>query len=106
MEKCQIYEDEILIVEGKNNHKMLIFNIKDNFLEITDNKIPFLDTVGEYIFDKDKNYNIIMNKGNKEDKNDNRNISIQVIYMDSKGNVHLSDKDFNYIVFLVDTHEI
>ena len=101
-----VNEDEILIVGGKNNHKMLMFNVKDNFLEITDNKIPFLDTVGEYLFDKDKNYNIIMNKVNKEDENDNANGMVQVICMDSKGNVHLSDKDFNYIVLLVDIHEI
>ena len=85
---------------------MLMFNVKDNFLEITDNKIPFLDTVGEYLFDKDKNYNIILNKSNKEDDNNNENGMVQVICMDSKGNVHLSDKDFNYIVLLVDIHEI
>ena len=98
-----VNEDEILIVGGKNNHKMIMFNVKDKFLEITDNKIPFFDTVGEYIFDKDKNYNIIINSDKKEENETPKN---EVIFMDSKGNVHLSDKDFNYIVLLVDIHEI
>ena len=98
-----VNEDEILIVGGKKNHKMIMFNVKDKFLEITDNKIPFLDTVGEYIFDKDKNYNIITNSNKKEEAESPNN---QIICMDSKGNVHLSDKDFNYIVLLVDIHEI
>ena len=99
-----VNEEEILIVGGKNNNKMMMFNVKEKFLEITDNKIPFLDTVGEYIFDKEKNYNIITKMEKKEDENDNE--INQVICMDSKGNVHLSDKDFNYIVLLVDIHEI
>ena len=99
-----VNEEEILIVGGKNNHKMLMFNVKNKFLEITNNKIPFLDTVGEYTFDKDKNYNIINNIEKRDDEND---VEInQAICMDSKGNVHLSDKDFNYIVLLVDIHDI
>ena len=99
-----VNEEEILIVGGKNNHKMMMFNVKNKFLEITNNKIPFLDTVGEYIFDKDKNYNIINNMEKRDEEND---IEInQALCMDSKGNVHLSDKDFNYIVLLVDIHNI
>ena len=37
-----VNENDVLIVGGKNNHKMIMFNVKENYLEITDNKIPFL----------------------------------------------------------------
>ena len=46
------------------------------------------------------NFNII------EKDNGNRNEISQFICMDSKGNIHLFDNDFNYMVFLVDIHEI
>ena len=98
-----INENEILIVGGKNNDKMIMFNFKEKILEITDNKIPFLDTVGEYLFDKDKNYNTIINL-DKKDKN--KNEITQVICMDSNGNIHLLDNDSTYIVLLVDIHEL
>ena len=39
-------------------------------------------------------------------KDENGNEINQLICMDSKGNVHLFDNDFNYIVLLVDIHEI
>ena len=97
-----VNENEIIIVGGKNNHKMLMFNAKENVLEITDNKIPFLDTIKEYHFDKDKYYNTIINSDKKGDKNSIK----QVICMDSQGNIHLFDNEFNYIVLLVDAHEI
>ena len=97
-----VNENEIIIVGGKNNHKMLMFNVKENVLEITDNKIPFLDTIKEYHFDKDKYYNTIINTDKKGDKNSIK----QVICMDSQGNIHLFDNEFNYIVLLVDAHEI
>ena len=97
-----VNENEIIIVGGKNNHKMLMFNVKENVLEITDNKIPFLDTIKEYHFDKDKYYNTIINSDKKGDKNSIK----QVICMDSQGNIHLFDNEFNYIVLLVDAHEI
>ena len=99
-----VNENDVLIVGGKNNHKMIMFNVKENYLEITDNKIPFLDTAGEYLFDKDKNYNQMINLEGKKDENGNE--INQLICMDSKGNVHLFDNDFNYIVLLVDIHEI
>ena len=99
-----VNENEILIVGGKNNHKMLMFNVKENILEITDNKIPFLDSIGEYLFDKDKYYNNIINLDKKEEKNMSE--INQVICMDSQGNIHLFDNDFNYIVLLVNAHEI
>ena len=95
-------ENKILIVGGKNNHKMLMFNVTEKILEKTDNKIPFLDTVGEYIFDKDKNNNIICNL-NKKDLN-GKEIH-QIICIDSNGNVHIFDNDFNYTVLLVDIKE-
>ena len=97
-----VNENEILIVGGKNNHKMLMFNVKENNLEITDNKIPFLDIIKEYLFDKDKYYNTIINVDKKVDKTSIK----QVICMDSQGNIHLFDNEFNYIVLLVDAHEI
>jgi hypothetical protein len=99
-----VNDNDVLIVGGKNNHKMIMFNVKENYLEVTDNKIPFLDTAGEYLFDKDKNYNQMINLEGKKDENGNE--INQLICMDSKGNVHLFDNDFNYIVLLVDIHEI
>ena len=99
-----VNDNDVLIIGGKNNHKMIMFNVKENYLEITDNKIPFLDTAGEYLFDKDKNYNQMINLEGKKDENGNE--INQLICMDSKGNVHLFDNDFNYIVLLVDIHEI
>ena len=83
-----------------------MFNVSENILEITDNKIPFLDTVGEYLFDKDKNYNHIINGDKKDDKSESEKEITQVICMDSQGNVHLFDNDFTYIVLLVDNKEI
>ena len=99
-----VNDNDVLIVGGKDNHKMIMFNVKENYLEITDNKIPFLDTAGEYLFDKDKYYNQMINLEGKKDENGNE--INQLICMDSKGNVHLFDNDFNYIVLLVDIHEI
>ena len=99
-----VNDNEILIVGGKNNNKMILFNVNEKYLEITDNKIPFLDTVGEYLFDKDKNYNKIMNIDNKRDENGNE--INQLVCMDSKGNVHLFDNDFTYIVLLVYIYKI
>ena len=98
-----VNENKILIVGGKNNNKMLMFNVSEKILEKTDNKIPFVDTVGEYIFDKDKNYNIICNL-NKKDIN-GKEIH-QIICIDSNGNIHIFDNDFNYTVLLVDIKEI
>ena len=103
-----INENEVIIVGGKNNRKMMMFNNTEKYLEITDNKIPFLESVGEYLFDKDKNYNKMSNFNiiEKEKDNGNGNEIHQFICMDSKGNIHLFDNDFNYMVFLVDIHEI
>ena len=103
-----VNDKEIIIVGGKNNRKMMMFNVNEQYLEITDNKIPFLENVGEYLFDKDKNYNIIinLNKTENEISNTKEKDIHQFICMDSKGNVHLFDNDFTYIVLLVDMHEI
>ncbi len=111
-----VNDKEIIIVGGKNNHKMMMFNVSEKYLEITDNKIPFLENVGEYLFDKDKNYNKIINLNKTENDNDNDNENSnekeneneihQYICMDSKGNIHLFDNDFTYIVLLVDMHEL
>jgi hypothetical protein len=103
-----VNDKEIIIVGGKNNRKMMMFNVNEQYLEITDNKIPFLENVGEYLFDKDKNYNIIINSNKTENEINNikENEIHQFICMDSKGNVHLFDNDFTCIVLLVDLHEI
>ena len=86
----------------------MMYNNTEKYLEITDNKILFLESVGEYLFDKDKNYNKMSNFNitEKEKDNGNGNEIHQFICMDSKGNIHLFDSDYNYIVFLVDIHEI
>ena len=99
-----INDNEILIIGGKNNNKMMIFNINEKKVEImNDVQIPFIDTAKEYIFDKDKWFNVI-NKEEENDKGEN-----QLICMDSIGNVHSFDNnahDFTYLVLLIEKQDI
>ena len=99
-----INDNEILIIGGKNNDKMMIFNINEKTVDImSDVQIPFIDTVGEYVFDKDKWFNVINNE------NDNDNEENQLICMDSMGNVHSFDNsasDFTYVVLLIEKQDI
>ena len=96
-----VHDNEILIVGGKNNKKMIVLDLDEKTLDITDMKIPFIDSVGEYFFDKEKFFNqtIIEEKKEKNGKNIK-----QLVGMDASGNVHLFDNNFNYIVILIKNH--
>ena len=47
-----VQDNNILIVGGKNNKKMMVLDLDEKTLDITDMKIPFIDSIEEYIFDK------------------------------------------------------
>ena len=96
-----VQDNNILIVGGKNNKKMMVLDLDEKTLDITDMKIPFIDTIEEYIFDKEKFFNQTVNE-EKKDK-DGKNVK-QLIGMDSYGNIHLFDYNFNYVVLLIKNH--
>ena len=91
-------DDQILIVGGKNNKKMMVLDLDEKTIDITDMKIPFIDSVGEYLFDKEKFFNQTENEEKKDQ--DGKNIK-ELIGMDTAGNVHLFDFNFNYVVLLI-----
>ena len=84
---CIPANNELLITGGSKNSKMIIFNTEKNYLEVTNNDLPLIESVGEYMFDKDKNFNHF---------NEN-----QLYGMDSMGNIHIFENDFSYIVLLI-----
>ena len=91
-------DDQILIVGGKNNKKMMVLDLDEKTIDITDMKIPFIDQVGEYLFDKEKFFNQTENEEKKDQ--DGKNIK-ELIGMDTAGNVHVFDFNFNYVVLLI-----
>jgi hypothetical protein len=91
-------DDQILIVGGKNNKKMMVLDLDEKTIDITDMKIPFIDSVGEYLFDKEKFFNQTENEEKKDQ--DGKNIK-ELIGMDTAGNVHVFDFNFNYVVLLI-----
>ena len=91
-------DDQILIVGGKNNKKMMVLDLDEKTIDITDMKIPFIDSVGEYLFDKEKFFNQTENEDKKDQ--DGKNIK-ELIGMDNAGNVHVFDFNFNYVVLLI-----
>ena len=91
-------DDQILIVGGKNNKKMMVLDLDEKTIDITDMKIPFIDSVGEYLFDKEKFFNQTENEEKKDQ--DGKNIK-ELIGMDTTGNVHVFDFNFNYVVLLI-----
>ena len=93
--------DDILIVGGKNNKKMMVLDLDEKTLDVTDMKVPFIDVVGEYLFDKEKFFNKTINEEKKDKEGNEVN---QLIGMDNSGNVHLFDYNFNYIVLLIKNH--
>ena len=96
-----VNDNDILIVGGKNNKKMMVFDLEEKTIDVTEMAVPFIDVVGEYIFDKEKYFNQTTN----EEKNDKDGKSLkQLIGMDSVGNVHLFDYSFNYVVLLIKNH--
>ena len=96
-----VHDNDILIVGGKNNKKMMVLDLDEKTLDVTDMKIPFIDVVGEYLFDKEKFFNQTINEEKKDQEG--KNIK-QLIGMDTSGNVHLFDYNFNYIVLLIKNH--
>ena len=94
-------DNDILIVGGKNNKKMMVLDLDEKTLDVTDMKVPFIDVVGEYLFDKEKFFNQTCNEEKKDQ--DGKNIK-QLIGMDTSGNVHLFDYNFNYVVLLIKNH--
>ena len=42
-----------ILIRGKNNKKLMVLDLDEKTLDITDMKIPFIDTIEEYIFDKE-----------------------------------------------------
>ena len=96
-----VHDNDILIVGGKNNKKMMVLDLDEKTLDVTDMKVPFIDVVGEYLFDKEKFFNQTINEEKKDQEG--KNIK-QLIGMDTSGNVHLFDYNFNYIVLLIKNH--
>ncbi len=50
-------DNDILIVGRKNNKKMMVFDLDEKTLDVTDMKVAFIDVVGEYLFDKENFFN-------------------------------------------------
>ena len=94
-----INNNEIIIIGGSKNDKILVFNFMSKFVEVTNVNIPLIESAGEYRFDKDKYFNLI-EKNNIDKDDSNENVS-QLVGMDSKGNIHSFDNNFSYIVFLI-----
>ena len=81
----------IIIIGGKKNENVLIFYLKEKFLDVTDMKvIPDKNSdIKKLIFEKEKCFNIIEDNNNKE-----------IIGMDSEGNVHSFNEDYAYTIFV------
>ena len=98
--------NEILILGGKNNKNMLIFNFKDRNINLTDINMPFIEKIGEYIFDKDKYFNAYIGNNSFEVDHSNSDPLNQLIGMDSIGNIHSFTNDFNYSIVLFENEFI
>ena len=94
-----INNNEIIIVGGSKNDKILVFNFEAKFVEKTNVNIPLIESAGEYRFDKDKYFNLFENNNNEKDDNVG-NLS-QLMGIDSKGNIHTFNSNFSYIVILI-----
>ena len=90
--------NEILIVGGTNNDKMIVFNFEEKFFDFANINVPLIDKVGEYRFDKDKYFNVIIGVDKSEINGENLS---QMIGMDIMGNIHYFDNDFAYTVLLL-----
>ena len=88
-----IKNNVIIIVGGRNNNSILVFYLKEKFLDITDIKINLQEQndINELFFDREKCFNIIYN--------DENNCN-EIIGMDNKGNVHCFSDDYNYTIFV------
>ena len=82
----------IMIIGGKNNDKVIIFFLKEKYLDTIDLKIKMNEkyNIKEFIFDKEKCFNYIEENNNEE-----------IIGMDNEGNVHcFNNDDFGYNIFV------
>ena len=88
-----IKNNVIIIVGGRNNDSILVFYLKEKFLDITDIKINLQEQndINELFFDREKCFNVIYN--------DENNCN-EIIGMDNKGNVHCFSDDYNYTIFV------
>ena len=88
-----IKNNVIIIVGGRNNNSILVFYLKEKFLDITDIKINLQEQndINELFFDREKCFNVIYN--------DENNCN-EIIGMDNKGNVHCFSDDYNYTIFV------
>ena len=92
-----VNRNEILILGGKQNGTMMIFNFKEKSLDLTNINIPFIEQVGEYIFNKDKYFYAFI--GNDLPQKNGKHLN-QLIGMDSFGNIHSFNNDFSYEVII------
>ena len=92
-----VNRNEILILGGKQNKNMMIFNFEEKSLDLTNTNVPFIEKVGKYIFNKDKYFNAFI--GNDLPQNNGKSLN-QLIGMDSFGNIHSFNNDFNYEIIL------
>ena len=76
---------------------MMIFNFEEKSLDLTNTNVPFIEKVGKYIFNKDKYFNAFI--GNDLPQNNGKSLN-QLIGMDSFGNIHSFNNDFNYAIIL------
>ena len=90
-----VNKNEILLLGGIQNNQIMIFNFNNEIIELANINLPFIDKVGEYIFDKDKYFNAYIGNENCEENSLNF-----LIGMDSKLNIHYFNNNFNYSVIL------
>ena len=86
-----IEENIIIIIGGNNNENVLIFYLKEKFLDITDIKVitDKNSDIKKLYFDKEKCFNTIEDNNNRE-----------IIGMDNEGNVHCFNDDYAYTIFV------
>jgi hypothetical protein len=86
-----IEENIIIIIGGNNNENVMIFYLKEKFLDITDIKVitDKNSDIKKLYFDKEKCFNTIEDNNNKE-----------IIGMDNEGNVHCFNDDYAYTIFV------
>ena len=86
-----IEENIIIIIGGNNKENVMIFYLKEKFLDITDIKVitDKNSDIKKLYFDKEKCFNTIEDNNNKE-----------IIGMDNEGNVHCFNDDYAYTIFV------
>ena len=96
-----VNSNEILIVGGvkgqneEGNKNMMVYYVKEKRIEESEFVIPFIDIVGSYKFEKNKQFTLAIDKKDEE-------IPV-MISMDDMGNVHTFGKDFEYNVEIFKT---